>query len=375
MKPYGSCLKRRPGRFVIWLGIVVISLMLASCDDEPTCPCGLDDEQYVWETHRIRDVDYVKNTYFFLDSPSGPSIRPDVAGNEGIEVFLSVTSFEIAQNPDWIPIYNGKAFVDSSATGQDIDAAMQAYRDSLELPDHEARDFRRLELNTDFRYILYAQTDELIGIELIRAVPNDKILAVRYINIDGDTIGDYGVNPKTVVSNPPVVPPLIAPSFFELIKPRDPRPDDSFGYTWPFMMRNHYNLGLLHIDYNHFSIAIEDLSVRPDKNRPDGETVPYLRIFGLDRYDRFGQPVPDDQIDLSSAVIDLWAGILTVPVLRAFDPPHDSVAAWCQGDATFIVPDDYNGLANPEIYDDYLNASDADQVHKYDIVVKVRRII
>ena len=114
MKPYCSCMKQSPVCPVLWLVGLLISLMLVSCEKEPICPCGLDEVQYVWETHRIRDTNYVKNTCFFLDHPDGPFVLPKVVSlNEQVEVFISVTSYEIQQNPEMVVFRSGRAFVDS----------------------------------------------------------------------------------------------------------------------------------------------------------------------------------------------------------------------------------------------------------------------
>ena len=120
------------------------------------------------------------------------------------------------------------------------------------------------------------------------------------------------------------------------------------------------NLGLTDIDAATLEIEIEDLSNNLINTCPEGETVPYIRIFGLDRFDEYGIPGPDNRIDLQAGLIDFNRGLLTFPSLRSFDPHIDEVERWTAGDDSFVVPEDYVNLnlANPTIYDDYLTGTD-----------------
>ncbi len=345
----------------VWVLILTAFLPLACSEDTVVIP---PDDEIQKEERLILDVNYVNNVYFFLDNPYGPFIQPRVGE---LEVFESVTEVE-RLNPEMIAFY-GLAFVDTTARGTQIREAKAAFDAGLETPPREEGYFRLLEFATDYRYVLDIVDESVLGIELLQRVDNNRILAVRYINELGDSIGDYRQFPHNV----PVGQEEDFPIFLELIKPRNPRPYSNFGYTWHFMMRNIYNLGMYYIDPGTLEIEIEDLSNRPVTTYPEGETVPYIRIFGLDRYDESGLNEPDGLIDLQAGLINFQRGLLTFPSLRPFDPLMNDVAEWTAGDESFIVPDDYErlGLANPVIYDEYLSGTDLQKAHRYDIIVRV----
>jgi cell surface protein SprA len=201
----------------------------------------------------------------------------------------------------------------------------------------------------------------VVGIELEHPIQDSRALAVRYINELGDTIGDYQQFPESRDDT----------LFCELIKPRHPRPVPPFGHTWEMTLRNIYSICSCSIDNTNLEVAIADRTNRLDRTVPEGENVPYLRIFGLDRFNESGDPYPDNSIDLADGVIDLPRGLLTFPVLRPFDPPLDSIAAWTRYDTSFAVPDDYEGLENPDIYDDFLPPLQIQEKRKYDIIVRI----
>jgi hypothetical protein len=294
------------------------------------------------ERRSIRDYQYVTNTYFFLDKPDPPPSITLRYGNvffrpleDSIEVFQSVQPFEIAANPELIR-YAGKAWVDSAGRGDDIRAALDSIANGGEPPPFEDREFKELVAGEDYRFVLDAVDQSVLGIELVRSIPNSEVLAVRYKNEAGDIIGDYGN--------------FTAPLALELIKPFEPNPDD---YTWSYMMRNIYNLGLSNIDAATLEVDILDDSPRLDPSTPEGSPIPWIRIFGLDQTDESGEGPPDARIDLTSGLIDLTRGILTIPSLRGFDPDSVSVAQWTNGEFSFS--DQPKDLRVPEIYDEISN--------------------
>jgi hypothetical protein len=301
------------------------------------------------ETKTIRDIDYVKNKYFFLDLPASNVFFTPKEGE--IEVFESVYSWERTVNPDLVTFY-GRAWVDRFGDGSDIKNAVSLLKQGQTPPPFQEADFKLLQLGDDYRFVLNSEDESVLGIELVQAIEDNKILAVRYVNDRGDTIGNYNDFTDTLA--------------LEIIKPRDPLPTDDFGYTWHFMMRHIYNLGLSNIDGGTLELEIEDTSNRLETSTPEGSTVPYLRIFGLDRTDESGVGPPDNRIDLTTGLIDLQQGILTFPTLRPFDPPPDLVAEWT--DSSFSFTGDYADLPIPELYDDFLSVP-ADY-HRFNIVVK-----
>lgn len=302
------------------------------------------------ETKTIRDIDYIKNRFFYLDRPQAGVFFAPQEGN--IEVFESVYDWERNANPEMVT-FLGRAWVDSAGRGDDIRSAQALVAQGQEPPPYQERYFKLLTLGEDYRFVQdAADLTSIIGLEMIRSVNPDKILAVRYVNELGDTVGNYD--------------DFISTLALEMIKPANPLPTDEFGYTWAFMMRHIYNLGLSNIDASSLDIQIEDNTNRIDRTSPDGSTEPYLRIFGLDRTDESGIGDPDNRIDTDPGIIDLERGILTFPTLRPFDPPPDSVTAWTNG--TFSFTGDYTELLNAAIYDDYLTIPD--EYNKFKIIVR-----
>jgi hypothetical protein len=352
-------LARRISRICSFL--ILLVFIGVSCSDDPVIVIP-PDEKIQTETRIIPDINYVSNTYFFLDNPYGPFIQPKVGE---IEVFVSVNETE-RQTPGLIT-YFGLAFVDTTAHGTPIRDARVAFQAGLEIPPNEEAYYKQLFFGTDYRYVLDTEDESVLGIELLRRVEDYKILAVRYVNELNDSIGDYLCFPQAGMY------PEDSPIFLELIKPRNPRPTDQFGYTWDFMMRFIYNLGLAFIDPPTLEIEIEDLSNNLVNTSPPGETVPYIRIFGLDRFDEYGGAEPDGRIDLQAGLIDFNRGQLTFPSLRPFDPDIMQVAEWTEQDDSFVVPDDYVNLnlANPTIYDDYLTGTELQEARRYNIIVRV----
>ena len=92
---------------------------------------------------------------------------------------------------------------------------------------------------------------------------------------------------SSLQSFPPNEPRLEDPLVLEILwSGPNSWPGSDYGWTWAYMMRHIYNLGLSNIDGDTFTLEIEDnLSNRLDATRPVGSTVPYIRIFGLDRFD------------------------------------------------------------------------------------------
>ncbi|MFH1754571.1 MAG: hypothetical protein ABIA59_02600, partial [Candidatus Latescibacterota bacterium] len=133
-----------------------------------------------------------------------------------------------------------------------------------------------------------------------------------------------------------------------------------------------YSLGLTDIDASTLEIDIEDLSNNDIRTNPPGETVPYIRIFGLDRFDESGIEGQDNRVDLQSGLIDFNRGLITFPSLRPFDPDIDDVRQWTLRDSSFAVPGDYAALnlANPTIYDKYLSGTDLQKARRYNILVR-----
>ena len=299
------------------------------------------------ERRSIADINFIRNVYFFFDDPTSPNFFPPLTS--GIEVWQSVPDGLVGLEN--LNTKRGRAWLDQSGRGDDIRAGVTDLNNGLPASFVGPRNFQLLTLGTDYRFVIdAADLETVIGIELVSAVPDNEVLAVAYINSLNDTIGDFQAPDSKGGDDD-------NPLDLELIKNANQKEDGAFGPAWKYMMRHIYNLGLSNIDRSTLEISIRENANRADPTRPEGSAIPWLRIFGLDRFDESGLPIPDDRIDLNSGIVDLQRGILTFPILRAFDPPPDSVFAWTVSeDDTFTFDDDrYRGLLNPDLYDRFLS--------------------
>jgi hypothetical protein len=316
------------------------------------------------EVRTINDADYIKNTYFFLDRPPDDSTNFFFRPNEGaIQLFESVEPFEIAADPTLVTFF-GRAWVDSLGDGADIRDALNLLAAGQTPSPFQERQYRLLGIGEDYQFVRDAADDSVVGIELTRAVSDTRVLAVRYVNEVGDTIGNYDDFADTLA--------------LELIKPHGARPDNEFGYTWSFMMRHIYSLQLSNIDPSSMTLEIHDFRPRLDRSIPEGSTIPWIRIFGLDQTNLTGTGLPDARVDVTRNLIDFSRGILTFPTtvfrddrtplvnLTPFNPSDEVVAEFT--DSLFEFTGIYEGFRRPEIYTEFLN--DILSAPKFQIVVR-----
>lgn len=320
------------------------------------------------EERRIRSIDYVKNIYFYLDNPYDPIFADSATARakrpalDSLDVYEYVTPIEIQiaeQNSQNLVTQFARAFVDRSTRGQDLRDAWAAVQAGQDPPPFQEGNFRLLQEGQDYLPVLDINTDLVVGIEMLRPVVNGKALAVSYANKGGDLVGsiyDLSLPPDTL--------------YLELIKPIGANPNNEFGYTWDYMMRNIYNLGLSNIDEATLDIEIEDLvGNRLNPTVPEGSSVPWIRVFGLDQTDQFGTGPPDNRIDLKTGQIDFERGTITFPSLRPFDPNPVQTAAWTDSAFSFEKPP-YDAVVSPQLYDE--DPTRPEDYYFFDIVLQAQ---
>lgn len=303
----------------------------------PTAGGGLGQT----EERFIRDIDYVKNQYFYFHLPFSlfpDSLPPEyprpsdytwydvLPGNTtDIIIWESVRPDEVqTSNPIW-----ANAFIDTLGDGAGLVNGAKNIIAGVPTPsEFDRRQFRELkEEDGDYRYFQDADTKQIVGFILNRAIENDRYLAVSYISAKGDriggTYGDYGISGSDT------------DRILKLIKPANPLPEDPTGFTWHFMMRNQYNLGLSNIDPASLELEIRDRTQRLDTSSPVGSKIPYIRIFGLDRFNRMGEQEPDGVFDATSDVFRGVEGILQFPSHFPFAPDNSQVTVWTNGEFSF----------------------------------------
>jgi len=235
-------------------------------------------------TRKIRDYQYKRSTYFFLDEryrkkfeeSSYPEVNYDPADSiVSIEVYLDDAN---PYNNDELRAMPGWAFADPNDP------------DSTTSGAYERGNFHRLDPETDYF------VDNALGYIVIDAMLSDNyILAVAYRTASGEVFGDDSYDP----SDPNDEVKL------KLIKPRNPRP----GYpTWNLEWKNVYDLGTRRINPDGFELKI--FKELPGSNPIEEENgVSYLQMLGLDE-DR------DGKVDFE--FVDLERGELIFPVLKPF---------------------------------------------------------
>jgi hypothetical protein len=327
------------------------------------------------ERRIIRDIDYIKNQYFYFNHPNpvlngvmpiygSDEIRPDNSDpvNKEIQVWQSVRDNEVQGT---LGVKWANAFVDTMGNGQGlVNGAKNIAAGQPINSVFDRRQYRLLEPEIDYDFIVDVDNPKsVIGIELKRSIEEDRYLAVSYTSMRGDRVGgtykDYNISDAD------------DEFVLKLIKPANPLPTDPTGYTWHFMMRNFYNLGLSNIDPNSLDLEIRDRTQRLDTSSPIGSNVPYIRIFGLDRYDRAGNEEPDGVFDATSDVFNSLTGVIQFPSLFPFAPDTVQVRQdWTNNEFSF-ADSLYEGQwkKSRRLYEEYLNNPYFD-ASNYDIVVE-----
>jgi hypothetical protein len=362
--------------------LVVVSLACSE-DDAPT----VEEPKVTIETRIIRDIDFVKNQYFLFIHPDPTlngvvrpwldplSLLPDNSDplTREIQVWQSVTAPEIIDNPGWL-IQWANAFVDTWDDGVELQDGADTIAAGLPLPgDFLPQQFRLLEQEVDYDFIVSID-DPMVTIGLILRMPveDDRVVAVSYTNMAGDRIGgtyaDYGIGAEHAVTDPD------HDMILKLIKAPNQLPVGPTGFVWHYMMRNFYNLGLTWISVTETEIFIQDNTNRADRTHPDGSTEPYIRIFGLDRYNHTGDPEPDGLFDFDTSQINPLMGILQFPSLTPFAPDSQMVAVWTDGEFSFADSLHWTQHAKSRrMYFEFLTDPVAD-AYQYDIIIRVTHV-
>ena len=267
-------------------------------------------EQSEWEgggqsnTQQIRDVDWIKNRYFFIH----PWFRT------GVDTFSVSTAFSI---PSFYPLRNGLHFIGDvviknfelykSINTNDPNAMTgMAYVDPSDttkfIDENEEGSFIRLEQGNNY----YVSPD--LGFVRVRDQVSQDILGCTFTIEHRQTgevlleIGDQGENGTNLA--------------LMMLKPRNSHPNHS---TWPLMFKNVYYLGTSQISPEGFDIKILNKNATPVSDRDKASSFPYITLFGLDSLDENGNRNYDEIIDKEMAnIINMVDGELMLPALHPF---------------------------------------------------------
>ncbi len=247
----------------------------------------------------IKDYQYIKGVYFFLDHVYRDNYFPLKNGIHDYD-----PSLEIAE----IELYRSTVETDPKAIfGYAAADPAHIYEDEFEsTEEHREGYWARLE-KTEY----FVATD--VGyIRLNSPVQDGIMLAVAYRDTSGNVYGDITYD---------AVADSGKPIHLKMLKPKNPRPND---LTWNLMFRHVYYLGARNISEDGFEVKIyyDPSSGDPEETiQVDGKPVSYLNLFGLDRVDKTGNPKPDNIIDKNENILRLGNGELEFPSLRPFADP------------------------------------------------------
>ncbi len=254
-------------------------------------------------SNEIKDYNYIKDTYFFLDEVYRENFRhgtlpapQDRVNVPSVRVFVNDFNAQNDLEDSAIP---GVAYFSWNSGSPNEPASRRFDKGVEEGTFHELRpsDFTSLPEG----YLI-----------LERQVFPGHTLAVAYQTESGATFGDIQFIPDP--GNPDKKIQL------KLIKAKQQRPSDP---SWKLSWRNVYYLGGRNIDSNGLRIGIyRKVSGEGDQDNQEGH--PYLQIFGLDRHTNRASESspPDGEIDIRTGNeipgLNLARGHLVFPFLEPF---------------------------------------------------------
>lgn len=255
------------------------------------------------QTQKIRDYEYVKNQYFFINEWFRNGVSTVVDGKsinlppyypldeEGrhLRGDYRVADFELykldlSNNP---AADIGTAYIDPAKKDENVTYNKEGT-------------FLRMERDIDY----FLSVD--LGYIRLRSRSQEQILACHYLLVNSTT-GDttLTVGHGLIESDSTLV--------LKMLKPQSPHPNHP---TWDLMFKNVYNLGATNIDSSGFAIRIINNYDTPISDRDKlGNT--YINRFGLDNRNENGDKIPDENVDMDNIVF-LNFGELHLPALLPF---------------------------------------------------------
>lgn len=253
------------------------------------------------QTQKIKDYEYVKNQYFFINEWFRNGVSTVVDGKfivlppyypldeEGrhLRGGFHVADFELykldlSNNP---AADIGTAYIDPANKNESATYNKEGT-------------FLRMERDIDY----YLSVD--LGYIRLRSRSQEQILACHYllVNTSGDTVLTVGHG--LIESDSTLV--------LKMLKPQSPHPNHP---TWDLMFKNVYNLGATNIDSSGFAVRIINNRATVESDRD--ATGTYINKFGLDNKNENGAKIPDDKVDIDNMVF-LNFGELHLPALLPF---------------------------------------------------------
>ncbi|MDA9934988.1 cell surface protein SprA [Candidatus Marinimicrobia bacterium] len=262
-------------------------------------------------TQQIRDVDWIKNRYFFIHPWFRNGIDTLIVNN------LAINDVNI---PSFYPLKNGLHYLGNlvvknfelyksintndagAVTGTAFINPLNS-TDSLYTDDNETGNFIRLESGTNY------EMSADLGYIRLRDMVMNEILGCSFTLEDrntGQTVLEVGAPADSLGTNLSLM----------MLKPRNSHPNHP---SWELMFKNVYYLGTTQINQDGFEVKLINKRSTPESERDRTTSLPYITLFGLDSLDVNGVRQYDEIIDFQSGnIINMLNGELLIPSLHPF---------------------------------------------------------
>lgn len=345
----------RYGIRALWLTCLLLPLGGCS-DDAPSEPAPPALTEFV-----VPSSSYLDNRFFRLDlAPPGTRRAQDHPGRDAQQERIALNSIHVFK---LLPLPEEPQL-------QDI-AFVAAYLDTTGVfwtaPGCPPNDFRAPVVHgVHWRELSFRPCLDRLGnleaIDLGSGIAVDDVLAVSYAVVGHDGSRRFQVGDDVTAPRGTEIPGESEIYFRAKLLKASPWGTSPLGYerAFHYVERNVYSLGLTRIDPEFFRLTIEAVDPGRQDTAVDELGLPYIRLFGLDRFDAEGATVPDGLADIHDPyILDLNEGLLRFPMGEPFaagEAVHAGYAAtplfmW---EGTFLAegqaPDLYESSTLPEDY-------------------------
>ncbi len=355
--------------------------VIASKEEGETASGTFNSQGGQMEKVGIKDVDFVRRQFFYFECP-GPDFSPGYQGGSFFNTFPVIDEdddifvFESDQNKlvDY-PQYWIKAYQDPENNGLEDNSGVDPV-----YPKRRYRELTREDNEYDFIRVKKGNENRYVGIKLANPLPDNKSLVIIYKSENTATNEFHKVGDYNLWKNGNISTDSTATYTAELICPVDVEfsPDESSGYhhTWNMMMRNVYYLGIGQLKKQDDDYEPPVITIEEDVNRQNPDIHPqsglnFIRIFGLDSFNRNNQTEGKDGLVDDKDYIILPSGYLMFPYFEPFNPTPAVLAS-------VLDSTEYNDMEaldsalvkRPDMYDQVLSRTEMDDYNYYSIMVE-----
>ena len=265
---------------------------------------------------RIRDLDYRRRTYFFIDGGYRQNFsRRDarglhIADEDSLEI-LRIFVADRTSLQDLANIRKAVAYLEPpiSFSGGAF-SAPDSSNNEIERGDFRELEFNEFAVDRNLGYIVLntpLQSTDALGVYY---VTRNRLTGIRIEYGIVPDVNDQGIEAKLrLLKRRRENPPDLAN-----------RDDPSKWGTWQYEWRNVYFLGKTDINPDGFDLRIFKQEPGSQAQDVDDEGRPYIQLLGLDRRGIDPGSSPDRLVDVDYELINFQRGDLIFPDLYPFSP-------------------------------------------------------